>query len=109
MKKLFFILILSGFVDLKAQLFPIRAVCSDSCVKFERLTCSDTLFIEDLIGEGNPNPPKVIDCFVFKFSEWNMIISYKLQDCEKTYLIKDGYIGPIYVYEKDKVTVLKNN
>lgn len=109
MKKLFFILILSGFVDLKAQLFPIRAVCSDSCVKFERLTCSDTLFIEDLIGEGNPNPPKVIDCFVFKFSEWNMIISYRLENCEKTYLIKNGYIGPIYVYEKDKVTVLEEN
>jgi hypothetical protein len=37
-----------------------------------------------------------------------MIISYKLQDCEKTYLIKDGYIGPIYIYEKDKVTVLED-
>lgn len=109
MKRLFFILILSGFVDLKAQLFPIRTLCSDTCVKFQRLTCSDTLFVEDLIGEGNPNPPKVIDCFVFKFSEWNMIISYKLENCEKTYLIKDGYIGPIYIYEKDKVTVLQDN
>lgn len=109
MKKLFFILILSGFVDLKAQLFPIRTLCSDTCVKFQRLTCSDTFFVEDLIGEGMDNPPKVLDCFVFKFSEWNMIISYKLENCEKTYLIKDGYIGPIYIYEKNKVTVLEDN
>lgn len=105
MKKLFFILILSGFVDLKAQLFPIRTVCSDGCT-FKNLTCSDTLFVEDLIGEGNPNPPKVLDCFVIKFSEWNMIISYRLEDCEKTYCIKDGYIGPIYIYKDKKVTIL---
>lgn len=73
------------------------------------LTYKDTLFIEDLIGEGLHPSPVVLDCFVIKFSEWHYIISYKLTDYDKTYVIKDGYIGPIYIYKGDKVTILTDN
>ena len=105
MKRLFLILILSGFTNLKAQLFPIRS--SEKCMQGTLpLTYKDTLFIEDLIGEGLHPSPVVLDCFVIKFSEWHYIISYKLVDCEKTYVIKEGYIGPIYIYKGDKVTIL---
>lgn len=73
------------------------------------LTLSDTIFVEDLIGEGKHPSPKVLDCFVFKFSEWNYIISYKMPEEDRTYIIKDGYIGPIYIYKEGKVTVLKED
>ena len=104
MKKLFFILILSGFSNLKAQLFPIKG-----SEFFMPLTLSDTIFVEDLIGEGKHPSPKVLDCFVFKFSEWNYIISYKLLEEERTYVIKNGYIGPIYIYKGEEVTILKED
>ena len=104
MKKLFFILILSGFSNLKAQLFPIK-----SSEVFLPLTLSDTIFVEDLIGEGKHPSPKVLDCFVFKFSEWNYIISYKLLEEDRTYVIKNGYIGPIYIYKGEEVTILKED
>ena len=104
MKKLFFILILSGFSNLKAQLFPIKG-----SEFFMPLTLSDTIFVEDLIGEGKHPSPKVLDCFVFKFSEWNYIISYKLPEEDRTYVIKDGYIGPIYIYKGEEVTILKED
>ena len=108
MKKLFLILILivlSVFSTLKAQLFPIRS--AEHCITSTLpLTYKDTLFIEDLIGEGQHPSPVVLDCFVIKFSEWHYIITYKLKDCEKVYVIKDGYIGPIYVYKGKEVTVL---
>ena len=104
MKKLFFILILSGFSNLKAQLFPIK-----SSEVFLPLTLSDTIFVEDLIGEGKHPSPKVLNCFVFKFSEWNYIISYKLPEEDRTYVIKDGYIGPIYIYKGEEVTILKED
>jgi hypothetical protein len=108
MKKLFLILFLCGFTNLKAQLFPIRS--SEKCMQGTLpLTKKDTLFIEDLIGEGLHPSPVVLDCFVIKFSEWNYIISYKLTDCEKAYVIKDGYIGPIYIYKGDKVEILTDN
>ena len=104
MKKLFFILILSGFSSLEAQLFPIKG-----SEFFMPLTLSDTIFVEDLIGEGKHPSPKVLDCFVFKFSEWNYIISYKLLEEERTYVIKNGYIGPIYIYKGEEVTILKED
>ena len=104
MKKLFFILILNGFSNLKAQLFPIK-----SSEVFLPLTLSDTIFVEDLIGEGKHPSPKVLDCFVFKFSEWNYIISYKLPEEDRTYVIKDGYIGPIYIYKREEITILKED
>lgn len=104
MKKLFFILILSGFSNLKAQLFPIKG-----SEFFMPLTLSDTIFVEDLIGEGKHPSPKVLNCFVFKFSEWNYIISYKLPEEDRTYVIKDGYIGPIYIYKGEEVTILKED
>ena len=105
MKRLFLILILCGFTNLKAQLFPIRSNDSVSLP----LLLSDTIFIEDLIGEGKHPSPKVLDCFVFKFSEWNYIISYKLPEEERTYIIKDGYIGPIYIHKGLEVTILKED
>jgi hypothetical protein len=104
MKKLFFILILSGFSTLKAQLFPIKGLPG-----FMPLTVSDTLFIEDLIGEGKHPSPKVLDCFVFKFSEWNYVITYKLTDREQLYIIKDGYIGDIYIFKDNKVEILRED
>lgn len=104
MKKLFFILLLSGFLNLKAQLFPIKG-----SEFFMPLSLSDTIFVEDLIGEGKHPSPKVLDCFVFKFSEWNYIISYKLPEEDRTYVIKDGYIGPIYIYKGEEVTILKED
>lgn len=104
MKKLFFILILSGFSNLKAQLFPIKGFEA-----FKPLTLEDTLFIEDLIGEGKHPSPKVLDCFVFKFSEWNYVITYKLPDREQLYIIKDGYIGDIYIFKDNKVEILKED
>ena len=104
MKKLFFILILNGFSNLKAQLFPIKG-----SEFFMPLTLSDTIFVEDLIGEGKHPSPKVLNCFVFKFSEWNYIISYKLPEEDRTYVIKDGYIGPIYIYKGEEVTILKED
>lgn len=104
MKKLFFILILNGFSNLKAQLFPIKG-----SEVFLPLTLSDTIFVEDLIGEGKHPSPKVLNCFVFKFSEWNYIISYKLPEEDRTYVIKDGYIGPIYIYKGEEVTILKED
>lgn len=70
------------------------------------LTLSDTIFVEDLIGEGKHPSPKVLDCFVFKFSEWNYIISYKMPAEDRTYIIKDGYIGPIYIYKDNKIEIL---
>ena len=73
------------------------------------LTLSDTVFVEDLIGEGKHPSPKVLNCFVFKFSEWNYIISYKLPEEDRTYVIKDGYIGPIYIYKGEEVTILKED
>lgn len=110
MKKLFFTLLMTYCSASYAQLFPIRSFdCSNRATNsFKPLTCEDTLFIEDLIGEGKSNPPKVLDCFVTKFSEWNMLICYKLVDCEMVYVIKDGYIGPIYIYKGKEVTVLKD-
>ena len=104
MKKIFLLLILSGFSSLKAQLFPIKG-----SEFFMPLTLSDTIFVEDLIGEGKHPSPKVLDCFVFKFSEWNYIISYKLTEEDRTYVIKDGYIGPIYIYKGQEVTILKED
>ena len=104
MKKLILILILSGFSNLKAQLFPIKG-----SEFFMPLSLSDTIFVEDLIGEGKHPSPKVLDCFVFKFSEWNYIISYKLPEEDRTYVIKDGYIGPIYIYKGEEVTILKED
>jgi hypothetical protein len=104
MKKIFLLLILSGFSSLKAQLFPIKG-----SEFFMPLTLSDTIFVEDLIGEGKHPSPKVLDCFVFKFSEWNYIISYKLPEEDRTYVIKDGYIGPIYIYKGQEVTILKED
>ena len=104
MKKLFLILILTGFSNLKAQLFPIR-----SLEVFLPLNLSDTIFVEDLIGEGKHPSPKVLDCFVYKFSEWNYIISYKLPEEERTYIIKNGYIGPIYIHKGSEVTILKED
>ena len=104
MKKLFFILILSGFSSLEAQLFPIKG-----SEFFMPLTLSDTIFVEDLIGEGKHPSPKVLDCFVFKFSEWNYIITYKLLDREQLYVIKDGYIGDIYIFKNNKVEILKED
>jgi hypothetical protein len=105
MKKLFLLLFLCGFTNLKAQLFPIKSFDSMSMP----LTLSDTLFIEDLIGEGKHPSPKVLDCFVFKFSEWNYVITYKLPDREQLYIIKDGYIGDIYIFKGDKVEILKED
>jgi len=104
MKKLFLILIVCGFSNLKAQLFPIK-----SLEGMMPLTLSDTVFVEDLIGEGKHPSPKVLNCFVFKFSEWNYIISYKLPEEDRTYVIKDGYIGPIYIYKGEEVTILKED
>jgi len=104
MKKLFLILIVCGFSNLKAQLFPIK-----SLEGMMPLTLSDTLFVEDLIGEGKHPSPKVLDCFVFKFSEWNYVISYKLPEEERTYIIKDGYIGPIYIHKGSEITILKED
>lgn len=112
MKKLFLILLSLTCYSLSAQLFPIMGadyLNTKEKSGFLPLNLKDTLFVEDLIGEGQENPPKVLQCFVFKMSEWNYIISYKLIDCEKTYLIKDGYIGPIYIYKNNEVTVLTEN
>lgn len=105
MKKLFFILLLSGFLNLKAQLFPIKSCDALSMP----LTLSDTIFIEDLIGEGKDPSPKVLYCFVFKFSEWNYVITYKLPDREQLYVIKGGYIGDIYIFKGDKVEILRED
>ena len=104
MKKLFLILIVCGFSNLKAQLFPIKG-----SEFFMPLTLSDTVFVEDLIGEGKHPSPKVLDCFVFKFSEWNYVISYKLPEEERTYIIKDGYIGPIYIHKGSEIIILKED
>ena len=104
MKKLILILILSGLLNLKAQLFPIK-----SSEVFLPLNLSDTIFVEDLIGEGKHPSPKVLDCFVFKFSEWNYIITYKLPDREQLYVIKDGYIGDIYIFKNNKVEILRED
>jgi len=104
MKKLILILIVCGFSNLKAQLFPIK-----SLEGMMPLTLSDTIFVEDLIGEGKHPSPKVLDCFVFKFSEWNYVISYKLPEEERTYIIKDGYIGPIYIHKGSEITILKED
>ena len=104
MKKLILILILSGFSNLKAQLFPIK-----SSEVFLPLNLSDTIFVEDLIGEVKHPSPKVLDCFVFKFSEWNYIITYKLPDREQLYVIKDGYIGDIYIFKNNKVEILRED
>lgn len=100
--KLCFILIVFFTVKYStAQCFTIK-----SFKGLEPLNLQDTIFIEDLIGEGQDPSPKVLSCFVFKYSEWNYLITYKLTDCEKLYVIKDGYIGPIYIYQDNKVTIL---
>jgi len=107
MKKLILVALLFIAKSSTAQCFPIRAF--SELPGFLPLSYQDTLFIEDLIGEGQDPLPEVLDCFVFKYSEWNYLITYKLKDCEKLYVIKDGYIGPIYIYKDKKVQVLKNN
>jgi len=104
MKKLILILIVCGFNSLKAQLFPIKG-----SEFFMPLTLSDTIFVEDLIGEGKHPSPKVLNCFVFKFSEWNYVITYKLTDRDQLYVIKDGYIGDIYIFKGDKVKILRED
>jgi hypothetical protein len=104
MKKLILILIVCGFNSLKAQLFPIKG-----SEFFMPLTLSDTIFVEDLIGEGKHPSPKVLNCFVFKFSEWNYVITYKLTDRDQLYVIKDGYIGDIYIFKGDKVEILRED
>jgi hypothetical protein len=50
-----------------------------------------------------------VKSFVYKFSEWNYIISYKLPKEERTYIIKDGYIGPIYIHKGSEITILKED
>lgn len=110
MKKLFLIITFALVGKLSAQLFPIRSVDSFACDRCSLpLNLQDTIFIEDLIGEGKHPSPKVLDCFVFKFSEWNYIITYKLPEEERSYIIKDGYIGPIYIYKGNDVTILKED
>jgi len=104
MKKIFLLLIVCGFSNLKAQLFPIK-----SLEGMMPLTLSDTLFVEDLIGEGKHPSPKVLNCFVFKFSEWNYVITYKLPDRDQLYIIKDGYIGDIYIFKDNKVEILRED
>lgn len=110
MKKLIFILTLISSTELVGQCFPIRSVDNHQCdVCSLPLSFQDTLFIEDLIGEGKHPSPAVLDCFVFKFSEWNFVITYKLKDEERTYIIKEGYIGPIFIYKDKSVTILKED
>lgn len=111
MKKLItVILLLFLCLSVKGQCFPIRSVDNHQCdVCSLPLSLEDTLFIEDLIGEGKHPSPAVLDCFVFKFSEWNFVITYKLKDEERTYIIKEGYIGPIFIYKDKSVTILKED
>ena len=75
-----------------------------TCKDFKPLTHDDSVFIYKAVDED-----EVKKCFVFKLSERDMIITYKIEDYDLVLMVRDRLVYSACEYRKNEFIIYDEN